>query len=173
MKLDKKYLGDFAKPHADIVCGKNHVLVPRCRYTIFRIRRWVMQCTKCGLWSYPIPKTHPEVVNMADYIDTDDALRVRTQMLISEQYEAAKLRKRQEWRQRYTAYLSSPNWAKKRKHILYRDGYACQAQFPGCTYNADQVHHLSYANMGNEPDEDLISVCFNCHSAIHPQMVQK
>ncbi len=173
MELDKRYLGDFGKPHSGIICGKSHALAPRCRYNILRLRRWVLQCTNCGLWSYPIPKPHHSIMHVDDYIEADSALRVRTQMLISEQYEAEKLRQRQEWRQRYTAYLSSPEWAKKRKHILYRDGYTCQAQFAGCTYNADQVHHLTYANLCAENDEDLISVCFNCHSSIHPQMVQK
>lgn len=173
MELEKRYLGDFGKPRSDIVCGKNHKLAPRCRYNILRLRRWVLQCTKCGLWSYPIPKTHHSITHLDDYIEADTALRVRTQMRISEKYEAARLRQRIEWRKRYTAYLSSPEWAKKRKHILYRDRYTCQAQFSKCTLDADQVHHLTYANLCNENDEDLISVCFSCHSAIHPHMVDQ
>lgn len=60
-------------------------------------------------------------------------------------------------------YLQSPEWKLKRKLVLERDNYICQA----CRVNgATDVHHITYGMIGNEPLFNLISVCRNCHNAI-------
>jgi hypothetical protein len=70
------------------------------------------------------------------------------------------------WWEEYTKYLSSPEWKSKRARVLIRDEYRCTAKRNGCTKHATEVHHLTYANVGNEPLEDLTSVCRNCHEQI-------
>jgi 5-methylcytosine-specific restriction endonuclease McrA len=64
---------------------------------------------------------------------------------------------------KYKAYLKSDKWKAKRKEVLERDDYTCQE----CGFRAWQVHHLTYKNIFNEPLEDLISICGDCHRDIH------
>lgn len=64
----------------------------------------------------------------------------------------------------YQCYLSSDQWKAKRKLVLSRDNNLCQH----CKDKpADEVHHLTYVNLFNEPIEDLLSLCRNCHITIH------
>lgn len=74
-----------------------------------------------------------------------------------------------DWKAKYEAYMQSEKWKVKRQAVLERDNYVCQ----GCLKNrAVQVHHLSYAHLGNEPLWDLTSVCLDCHRLVHPHMQQ-
>jgi 5-methylcytosine-specific restriction endonuclease McrA len=85
------------------------------------------------------------------------------------QRAAAEEREREvaQWWAAYDAYLRSPEWRRRRRDTLARDGYRCQAALPGCDGRATQVHHLSYRHRGNEPLFDLTSVCDGCHAALH------
>lgn len=68
------------------------------------------------------------------------------------------------YKQLYHAYLQSDLWRRKRFSILLRDHHWCQ----GCAMvKATQVHHLSYDNVGQEEDDDLISLCKDCHELAH------
>ena len=65
---------------------------------------------------------------------------------------------------KYCEYLNSQEWKGKRDLALKRDGYKCQK----CKIKtADDVHHLTYENLGNEKLSDLLSVCRECHIRIH------
>lgn len=65
-------------------------------------------------------------------------------------------------RNKYEAHISSPEWAERRKQRLEHDG-RCRT----CGHTEDlQVHHVSYENFGNEPLDDLITLCGDCHDAI-------
>lgn len=68
--------------------------------------------------------------------------------------------------ERYDRYLLSDEWQVRRRRILVRDHHMCQQ--PGCTREADHVHHLTYERVGEEWDTDLTSVCFPCHRQLHP-----
>lgn len=68
------------------------------------------------------------------------------------------------WWSNYQAYMKSDAWKEKRKMALIRDNYTCQICLDS---QAEQVHHLSYDNFGNEPLEDLLSVCKPCHDYLH------
>lgn len=68
------------------------------------------------------------------------------------------------WRIRYEEYLKSPEWHSKRLEVLRRAGGVCERCHVRC---ATQVHHLSYANMGDEPLADLLAVCAPCHEHEH------
>jgi 5-methylcytosine-specific restriction endonuclease McrA len=61
-------------------------------------------------------------------------------------------------------YLNSAEWKIKREKVLVRDNYLCQE----CKNKTAQVvHHKTYENIFNEPLEDLIALCHECHTEIH------
>lgn len=61
----------------------------------------------------------------------------------------------------YKQYLASREWALKREAVRRRSGNKCERCKTG---PQDAVHHLTYANVGNEPLEDLQAVCDPCHA---------
>ncbi len=65
---------------------------------------------------------------------------------------------------KYQNYLLSDKWKIKRAQVLDRDKNICQE----CKESeAQEVHHKTYDSLYNEPLEDLISVCKDCHLKIH------
>lgn len=61
-------------------------------------------------------------------------------------------------------YLKSDAWQRKRYLVLKRDCWRCIY----CGARATQVHHLKYAkHIGREPIDWLVSVCDECHKALH------
>lgn len=71
--------------------------------------------------------------------------------------------KQGEWWDRYTAYLNSPEWQVRRKKVLARDNYLCQACLER---KATQAHHLTYEHVFNEPLFELIAICEPCHTKL-------
>lgn len=69
-----------------------------------------------------------------------------------------------EWWQKYSAYLRTPKWRKKRALVLKRDDYTCQACLES---KATQAHHLTYKHLEHEPLFDLVAICDPCHEALH------
>jgi 5-methylcytosine-specific restriction endonuclease McrA len=68
------------------------------------------------------------------------------------------------WWGDYNLYLRSERWARKREKVLRRAGGTCEA----CGERpAQEVHHLTYRNVGAEPLWDLRAVCRPCHDFIH------
>jgi hypothetical protein len=63
----------------------------------------------------------------------------------------------------YPEYLESAHWAFTRKKILERDTYKCVV----CSKPAEQVHHINYRDWVDVIDDDLMSVCEECHCKIH------
>ena len=64
----------------------------------------------------------------------------------------------------YLSYLASAAWAAKRQAVLERDAFTCQT----CGAKASdgvvlEVHHWNYANLGDEPLDDLETFCHDCH----------
>ncbi|SDF09706.1 hypothetical protein SAMN05421825_1030 [Epilithonimonas hungarica] len=62
-------------------------------------------------------------------------------------------------------YLKSEAWQRKRYVVLKRDNWRCVY----CGAKATQVHHTRYAkyNIGKEPIDWLVSVCYSCHEELH------
>ena len=52
-----------------------------------------------------------------------------------------------------------------RQQVLERDGWCCQA----CGARANlQVHHIEFrSRTGEDTEDNLITLCFACHSARH------
>ena len=63
----------------------------------------------------------------------------------------------------YDLYLKSEHWEKKRTRIFIRDNFKCKV----CGKRAENVHHISYKNLGQESDLELISLCESCHLFLH------
>lgn len=63
------------------------------------------------------------------------------------------------------AYLNSPQWKTIKRQRLAIDQYTCQS----CNQSglSLEVHHIHYRTFKSESLSDLISVCRNCHQAIH------
>lgn len=70
------------------------------------------------------------------------------------------------WWDRYNRYLRSPKWRKLRRRVLERCHYRCERCRKA---KATEVHHKTYARMGDELLSDLMGVCRKCHRAIHEQ----
>lgn len=87
--------------------------------------------------------------------------------LINEIEEHRHVTKR-EWKEWYQyTYLKSDYWVKLRNIIISECHIKCKKcdKFDG-TLN---VHHFNYRNLGCENRDDLIVVCPECHSALHPE----
>lgn len=65
----------------------------------------------------------------------------------------------------YKRKLADPRWQKKRLKILERDNWTCQKC--GDTKTELQIHHEKYTGQPwDAPDEDLVTLCANCHESI-------
>lgn len=64
----------------------------------------------------------------------------------------------------YREYLKSPEWDIRRQATFERDGYRCVVCNNASTL---QCHHRTYDHIGNEPIEDLTTLCEKCHLAYH------
>ena len=69
----------------------------------------------------------------------------------------------------YIEYLNSPKWNFIRNQVARKNNYRCQL----CNkqiFKGFHIHHLTYEHFGNEPLEDLMFLCPECHlSKIHKQ----
>ena len=67
----------------------------------------------------------------------------------------------------YADYLRSDTWQEKRERVLNRDNRRCRI----CgSRDALRAHHLIYRSgvpLGEEPDDDLITLCERCHHDVH------
>lgn len=64
----------------------------------------------------------------------------------------------------YNEYMKSDVWLDKRHRVFRRDGMRCVEC--GSAMNL-RCHHLTYENLGNEPLQDLVTLCNSCHSEKH------
>jgi hypothetical protein len=65
---------------------------------------------------------------------------------------------------KYSEYLRSPEWASKRALVFQRANGMCE----GCGIReATQAHHLTYARVGREMLFDLVAICDACHEVVH------
>lgn len=67
----------------------------------------------------------------------------------------------------YKEYIKSEEWKHKRKQVLERDKFKCRLCGAKGTEYTLHIHHNSYDNLGNEPLEDLITLCKECHGIYH------
>jgi hypothetical protein len=130
--------------------------------------QFVMQCTACkARVGSPIShnKLSRKQKDNAPLFDEDGRAARREEISYQYAMNREKFNSARWWAE-YTKYLASDEWKNKRSRVMARDNKRCTEQRPGCTKQADEVHHLSYKNVGNEPMEDLTAVCHHCHELI-------
>ena len=64
----------------------------------------------------------------------------------------------------YHQYLKSEKWKNKREKKLKQAEYHCQICY---SPRMLQVHHRTYARIGNEKLSDLVVLCKGCHNLFH------
>jgi hypothetical protein len=139
---------------------------------------YVYQCFDCGDYN----RSH-EKKPLNDVPLFNEELFEANKQLRHEQFEAERKKIEDEWRKKqdeknaewwewYSEYLQTEEWIEKRNKVFERDSYTCQSCL---SCHADQVHHLTYKHVGNEPLFDLVSVCFKCHDRIteHDRSLRK
>jgi len=126
-----------------------------------------LQCLNCGRFDVIAFKDFKG--NLDDQVDLkilEEFENRRNQYYESRRIEFAKNQKSKsdEWWEWYGNYLHTDQWREKRRKVLNRDDHVCQSCLDR---DATEVHHLTYARVGNEPLFDLIAVCSECHREIH------
>ena len=81
---------------------------------------------------------------------------------------------RKKYLKRYDkAFYKTYTWQKMRAQILERDNWECQVcKDKGDYGKANTVHHVKHYDKFPElglTDNNLISVCMNCHNDLHPE----
>lgn len=66
----------------------------------------------------------------------------------------------------YRKYLKSPEWTAKREMLIEDRGGKCQK----CGEKGNHIHHVTYKNLFNEPLEDLLLFCEDCHEKTHREI---
>jgi 5-methylcytosine-specific restriction endonuclease McrA len=67
-------------------------------------------------------------------------------------------------KEEYSQYLESAEWKAKRRGALERADHRCQVCY---SKRRLQVHHRTYARVGEERDADLTVLCTRCHRLFH------
>jgi hypothetical protein len=66
----------------------------------------------------------------------------------------------------YKEYLRTEKWKAKRILVIQRESNLCE----GCrAAPIDEIHHRTYANVGDELLFQLVGLCCVCHSKCHPE----
>lgn len=73
----------------------------------------------------------------------------------------------------WKAFYHTTEWKKKRRQVLRRDHNSCQRCRENGRYRkATTVHHIIHLKKVPElalTDDNLISLCKDCHEAMHPK----
>lgn len=71
----------------------------------------------------------------------------------------------------YTNYIHSQVWRKRRKQWYQKNPDACCFI---CGKNRQLIlHHITYIRIGNELDQDLISLCYTHHARVHSLLINE
>ena len=70
----------------------------------------------------------------------------------------------------YNDYLKSQHWDIVK--TMFRDSSSCRHKCYVCGVGVGNtammnIHHRTYANIGNEHEHDLVELCRDCHVAVH------
>ena len=67
-------------------------------------------------------------------------------------------------RYKYLKYIQSPEWRKKSLKIKQEANFRCKS----CNSPTNlQTHHISYKNLYNEQEGQLVCLCGDCHQELH------
>ena len=101
---------------------------------------------------------------MEEAVPWDDSIHERFFMQSRVQAQQQREADRQRWWAEYDEYLHSPEWWELRERVITRAGGRCE----GCgKWQAQHVHHLTYAHRGCEFLFELVALCRDCHDRVH------
>ena len=173
----EKYIAEMKEYEARFNCLHENLELKRRKVKGDAIQ-YVKQCLTCGN-AMPQPiKTEtalkinggnePFLFDEQKQVDWK-AQKVNAYKEIRVRYEESKnvaIAEHSEW---YRDYLKSPEWKLKRKKVLKRANNICE----GCLEQpAIEVHHVSYANIGDELLYQLAALCEDCHRKAHINDIQ-
>ncbi|MDE2105272.1 MAG: hypothetical protein KGL39_49055 [Patescibacteria group bacterium] len=135
----------------------------RLRGGSFQFRR---QCVLCGRAAGSAVKAAIALAK-GPIPDFDEILLAATEREEQDRWDLSKKEheeKKSQWWADYNAYLQTPEWKARRDLVLARAKGICE----GCLKNkATQVHHLTYAHVGDELLFELVAICDICHDIAH------
>ena len=70
------------------------------------------------------------------------------------------------WREAKALYMASENWERLRQERITLCKGICEARTKNCEKYASDIHHISYAHIGDEALWDLRAVCRSCHKKV-------
>ena len=74
------------------------------------------------------------------------------------------MRTRKRKNEKYRAYIRSDEWQQRKDAYYATHKRACAV----CGRHANVIlHHMHYRNVGHEPDEDLVPLCYRHHTEYH------
>ncbi|WFE77300.1 HNH endonuclease [Roseinatronobacter sp. S2] len=170
--LAGKYLAEM-KGHRDAECRHPDVEI-RAQTISDGRTQCKRQCLICGApvgsaakKQDGLPPWNEDALNT--YMDARDIAQkaIRREYIQLHEQEIAVLEaKSGDWQAQYEAYRRTPLWQAKRARVLKRANGLCE----GCLEAAAVVvHHLTYANMGDELFFQLVALCRDCHTKAHPE----
>lgn len=163
---DERLPGIYAEWQADACQHTSTVIVQRDdslgRPQFFRF------CEHCGL-RLSSAIAHDRAGKPSDY--TADYMEARNEGYTQERKQRldqitsqAAERSQSGNRTAYDDYLRSDDWKRRAAKILNRANGICE----GCLTNpASDVHHLTYAHLGQEFAFELVALCRPCHARVH------
>jgi hypothetical protein len=136
-----------------------------------RVRQLRYQCQDCGL---QVDGAQRHALASPDTPDVDIELLKRGfkrwERECAErarQYEVQREAESEGWWRRYNEYLGTSAWRDRRELVLRRANGICE----GCLEaKATQVHHTTYAHVGNEFLWELRAICDECHDRFHEEI---
>lgn len=132
------------------------------------------QCLDCGA---PVGNAVPKQPDLPKWeIDRYDAYleeRKKAREAIQSKFirlqteaDAKLSEKSEDLRAEYAAYRRTAKWQTKRSKVMRRANGLCE----GCLEApATVVHHMTYANIGDELLFQLVALCHPCHARAHPE----
>lgn len=128
--------------------------------------------TRCGKPAETVPGLievgHPDQVDCKGCLNSlEAAIRREREAAKWEarraEVEAERRAEAERWWARYNEHLASPEWQRLRRLVFERSHGLCE----GCRVEvATQVHHLTYAHVGEEFLFELVAICRPCHERI-------
>ena len=130
--------------------------------------QYVPQCLICG-FAIGNPLKQSDFPNRPPEWDETLKKRWELKQQVKFQQEREQFKMQQaarvgDWWDEYNAYLRTPEWESRRRLVMLRSQGICE----GCRKRtAKEVHHLSYAHVGQEFLFELVALCKECHDRWH------
>jgi 5-methylcytosine-specific restriction endonuclease McrA len=162
-RLHRQIESEFACEHS---LSAVVVLIAKNNHPHFR-----RQCLNCGRRLGNIKHAELSQEEMKNAPRIDESLESnfwkRRSVRYSELEKQMLHEENQEFDREYEAYRKTEKWQRLRGKVLARDKFICQGC--GSANRAIDVHHLTYDRFKDEMLFDLIAVCRDCHTRLHPE----